>query len=281
MNILSLGAGVQSSTLFLMALHGEFEQMPSAAIFADTQNEPPAVYAWLDELERISAGRIPIQRVTRGDIAANTLSMLGAENKKGMKTTGHPPLFVRNNANDARPAARVAGGRLWRNCTADYKLLPIRQAARLLMTATGAKTVTQWIGISLDEAHRMKDSRVGYITNIYPLVDRKMTRNDCLNWLIAHGYACPPKSSCIICPYHSNQTWRAMQRDDPASFAQAVEFDARLRENGKLPYVIGDCYLHRSFIPLSEVDLTNAADHGQQSMFYDDFGQECEGMCGL
>ena len=38
MRVLSLGAGVQSSTLLLMACHGELEL--DAAIFADTQWEP-------------------------------------------------------------------------------------------------------------------------------------------------------------------------------------------------------------------------------------------------
>jgi hypothetical protein len=44
--ILSLGAGVQSTTLLLMALHGELEQIPNCAIFADTGGaEPERVFA--------------------------------------------------------------------------------------------------------------------------------------------------------------------------------------------------------------------------------------------
>lgn len=38
--VLSLGAGVQSSTLLLMAVHGEIQI--DRAIFADTQSEPAA-----------------------------------------------------------------------------------------------------------------------------------------------------------------------------------------------------------------------------------------------
>lgn len=37
MNIISLGAGVQSSTMALMEKHGEITPMPDCAIFADTQ----------------------------------------------------------------------------------------------------------------------------------------------------------------------------------------------------------------------------------------------------
>ena len=50
MHIISLGAGVQSTTMALMAAHGEIEPMPDCAIFADTGDEPQAVYdhlAWL------------------------------------------------------------------------------------------------------------------------------------------------------------------------------------------------------------------------------------------
>ena len=50
MRILSLGAGVQSSTLALMIAHGELPPV-TAAVFADTQWEPRKVYEWLDWLE--------------------------------------------------------------------------------------------------------------------------------------------------------------------------------------------------------------------------------------
>ena len=51
-NVLSLGAGVQSSTMALMAAKGEITPMPDCAIFADTQAEPQSVYDYLDWLEK-------------------------------------------------------------------------------------------------------------------------------------------------------------------------------------------------------------------------------------
>ena len=62
--VLSLGAGVQSSTLLLMAEAGEIEPRPDAAIFADTGWEPAAVYQHLDWLETQTS--IPIHRVSNG-----------------------------------------------------------------------------------------------------------------------------------------------------------------------------------------------------------------------
>lgn len=45
---LSLGAGVQSTTLALMFAHGEMPVRLDAAIFADTQCEPVSVYRHLN-----------------------------------------------------------------------------------------------------------------------------------------------------------------------------------------------------------------------------------------
>ncbi|MGB5093359.1 MAG: hypothetical protein WBN97_08640, partial [Parvibaculum sp.] len=43
----ALGAGVQSTTLALMAAHGEIGPMPDCTIFADTGWVPQAVYEHL------------------------------------------------------------------------------------------------------------------------------------------------------------------------------------------------------------------------------------------
>ena len=43
LRVISLGAGVQSSVMALLAARGEIGPMPDAAIFADTQWEPAAV----------------------------------------------------------------------------------------------------------------------------------------------------------------------------------------------------------------------------------------------
>ena len=45
LRILSLGAGVQSSTLLMKIYNGEIAPV-DAAIFADTGNEPKEVYDW-------------------------------------------------------------------------------------------------------------------------------------------------------------------------------------------------------------------------------------------
>ena len=53
-HIISLGAGVQSTVMYLMAALGRLEPTPEAAVFADTRWEPAHVYqhlSWLESLE--------------------------------------------------------------------------------------------------------------------------------------------------------------------------------------------------------------------------------------
>lgn len=57
LHIISLGAGVQSTTLALMAAGGGLTPMPDCAIFADTGEEPSAVYRHLDWLMAPDASR--------------------------------------------------------------------------------------------------------------------------------------------------------------------------------------------------------------------------------
>ncbi len=48
LKVLSLGAGVQSSVMLLMADRGLLGDKPDVAIFADTQWEPKEVYEHLE-----------------------------------------------------------------------------------------------------------------------------------------------------------------------------------------------------------------------------------------
>ena len=265
LHVLSLGAGVQSSALALMATRGEIAPMPECAIFADTQSEPEEVYDYLAYLTPLLAFHVHV--VTAGNIGSDFLAAL----RDPARRCGQPPFYVWNEAKQAEAT-------LWRQCTKEYKLDPIR---RLVRELKGDRDVVQLIGISLDEAHRMKPSGVKYIENRYPLVDARMSRHDCLLWLERHGYAKPPKSACIFCPYISNARLRAMRDNRPTDWRRLVEFDASMREaqkaTGNGAKITGTLYVHRSCKPIAEVDLSTDLDRGQGELF----GNECEGMCGL
>lgn len=276
-NFLSLGAGVQSSTLALMAAVGEVTPTPDAAIFADTQAEPASVYRWLDwltaEIAR-SPHPFPVYRVTRGSLTAESLRL-----RKRIKTEGTPWVRSLIPAHVANPDGTK--GILGRACTADYKVKALLEKQRQLARITRRQksvTVTTWIGISLDEVHRMKPSRDRWCQNRWPLVELSMKRYDCLRWMEAHGYPHPPRSACVYCPFHSDAEWRRLKQEEPTEFARAVQFERDLqRVKAETDNMKGVPFLHASLRPLDLVDFTTDTERGQGDMF----GNECEGMCGV
>ncbi|WP_454858528.1 hypothetical protein [Rhizobium binxianense] len=270
LRVLSLGAGVQSTTLALMAAHGEIGPMPDCAVFADTCWEPTAVYEHLRWLMSPNVLPFPVHIVSAGNIRENL--MLAAEGKRWASI----PAFTR--IVDRRGRATV--GMIRRQCTRDYKIDPIRRKVRALAGLTRRRSppypvVEQWIGISLDEAIRMKPSREAWQVNRWPLIEKRMTRRDCLVWLDRHGYPMPPKSACLGCPFHHDSVWRQMRDEDPEAWADVVAVDRSIRSG--LRGIRGQVYLHRSAVPLDEADLSTSADHGQLDLW----PNECEGMCGV
>ena len=99
--IISLGAGVQSSTMAMMAVHGEITPMPDCAIFADTGAEPQAVYEQLEWLEKHLT--FPIYRVMKDEgLKVNLIDSI-----KGQRFAG-PPFYTES---------KNGGGLLRRQCT--------------------------------------------------------------------------------------------------------------------------------------------------------------------
>jgi hypothetical protein len=279
-HILSLGAGVQSSTLALMAARGEVAGYPrlDAAIFADTQDEPASVYKWLDWLEAEIARSphpFPVHRVTAGRLSERVLTTKTSQDGRCVGL-GNIPMFTKSDDG-------TTGQMPSRACTYDFKIKPILRLARKLGgIKRGQKTpgVTQWIGISLDEVHRMKPSRDAWAACVWPLVDMRMRRHDCLLWMERNGYPKPPRSSCVFCPYHSNAEWRRLKDEEPEAFATAVQFERDLqRTKGSTDNMHAVPFLHRSCVPLDQVDLRTLEDHGQTTL--DLWGEECTGMCGV
>ena len=273
-NVLNLGAGVQSSCLALMAAKGEITPMPDFAVFADTQAEPQSVYDWLDWLE--AQLPYPVYRVTKGNLTDESLKVHQRKDGSGERVNNLIPAFGIL-PNGTKTAA------IGRKCTNDYKILPILNKIKALCGVTrGQKevTVTQWIGISWDELQRMKNARFHWTTHRFPLIELRMTRRQCLEWMQSNGYPEPPRSACVYCPFHSDTEWRRLRNDEPLEFIKAIDFDKKLRaahtnHNKRMNMEV---YLHNSCKPLDEVDFDSDEDKGQQTW---DFQAECEGMCGI
>lgn len=278
-NVLNLGAGVQSSCLALMAAKGEIGPMPDFAVFADTQAEPESVYKWLDWLEVQLP--FPVYRVTKGSLTNDSLTLTAATDKAKSYETGE--LYMRRliPAFGLMPNGEktIAIGR---KCTADYKIKQIEKCIIekcAIQRAQKEYTVTQWIGISWDELQRMKNNFPAWSQPRWPLIEKRMTRQMCLDWMFNNGYKEPPRSACVYCPFHSDKEWRRLRDEEPNEFAKAVDFDYKIREIAKKDRILKmKVFLHNSCKPLDEIDFDSDEQKGQMVW---DFQAECEGMCGV
>lgn len=272
LRVISLGAGVQSTALLLMAYEAEFEDLPDLAIFADTGWEPPYVYEHLEKLEATVSDRIEVVRVTAGNLREDAIE--GAMGVGGRFAS--LPLHARGDDGSVRM--------LRRQCTREYKLAPISRELRRRLGSGRPKAgaVEMWLGISTDEVGRVSTSRTQYIRNRYPLIERNLSREKCLAWIASRGYEEPRKSSCVGCPFHGNRDWREI-RADPELWADAVEVDHALRQ---IPRLTDPTFLHSSGVPLEEADLRTPLEKvrasGQNPLFEDEdpYAFECDsGYC--
>lgn len=269
-HIISLGAGVQSSTMALMAAAGEITPMPRCAVFADTQAEPAYVYKWLDWLENQLP--FPVKRVTAGSIIEDVFTLRMKKDNSGFYVHSNIPAFVIGKDG--------SDGMIPRQCTTNFKIEPLRKAVRkIAKVPRGCKDVrvVQWIGISLDEVSRMKESRDAWSVNRWPLVEMKMSRHDCLRWMETKGYPKPPRSACFFCPYKSDAEWRRLKSEEPHLFARAALFERGFQHIKAAGGLGGLPFLHASRKPLDQVDFSTEEQKGQINLF----NNECEGMCGV
>lgn len=289
LNILNLGAGVQSTTVLLMSCRGVLPKLDHA-IFADTGWEPAAVYEHLAWLAKQST--VPIHVVSAGNIRDNSVNgTLGGRAKGRGERFATMPLFIIN--------PDGSQGMIRRQCTQEFKIEPIEKfikrellGLRPRQRAPKVPVVRQWYGISRDEFTRTRKPEAAWKSHYYPLVGVEfigekmvmtdgpsLTRAGCLEWLADNGYPTPPRSACIGCPFHSNAEWRDLKDNRPAEFSDACDFDEQIRRSvGRN----GIGYLHRSCKPLREVDFRTDFDKGQLPLF--EIGgvarDECLGMCG-
>ncbi len=247
---LSLGAGVQSSTLLLLAAHRRIPTF-DVAIFADTGWEPAAVYRHLHRLTRIAeqAG-IRVVRVHKGHIRRDALDP--------QHRFASMPLFTLG------PAGQRGMAR--RQCTTEYKIKPIKREIRRRLgyphpARVPAGVYAQMaIGISVDEFIRARDADVRYMRNTFPLLDLGWRREDCVAYLAAHGLGDAPKSSCVGCPFHDDAFWLDLKTNHPVEWADAVAFDHAIRHgsaraNADGHPLRGTFYLHASRVPLDQAVL--------------------------
>lgn len=243
LEVLSLGAGVQSTTLALMACWGQLHL--DAAVFSDTGWEGRKVYEHFERLEKeFEKAGIPLHKVSNGHLRDDVVS-------------GGP--FASMPLHTTRDGK---AGLMRRQCTSQYKVRPIKKKMRdIVSNGTGVvppgASINQWIGFSTDEIFRVNDRKTTwYVTNRYPLLEMNMSRQDCKDWLAKNGWGSTPRSACLGCPFHGNDFWRDLKENSPEEWEDVVRFDKLIRKGapGAKP-LEGEAFLHFSRVPLELADL--------------------------
>lgn len=272
MRFLSLGAGVQSSVMLMMALRGEIER-PDHVIFSDVGWESLHIYLHVDWLQQqCEKNGVPFHRVSAGNIREDMVQSRNAGSGEYAGRWASMPLFV--------DTGKGVEGRIRRQCTAEYKIAPIVKKQRELMgykprqrIPAGAAEVM--VGISTDEARRVTPAAEAWIDKVYPLIDPlKMSRADCQKWWSEnYPHRRLVKSSCLGCPNTSDRQWLEMKLNRPDEWEDVCQFDDLIRNATGMR---GTSYLHRSLRPLREVPLGE----GQTNFDLED-ALYCSGGCGL
>ena len=258
---LSLGWGVQSFTIAAMAALGDMD-CPDLVLHVDTTWEREATYAyaaamtpWLRDrgvhvtVVRDKKAHIPLLRSSRSDLTYTQI-----------------PTFTEGNGRRAQ---------MRRQCTAHWKIYTQDMVIRRWLREHGypkGTVVHRLLGISLDEWQRARSSADSQFVLTYPLLERRMTRQDCAAYLQRHGLPIPPKSSCVMCPYHHNAAWVEMKREGGGDWQRACDYDDAIRIQTRRDGTVDTPhYVHRARKPLAEaVVLPEDLPYGQQDFLDDD-----------
>lgn len=231
--VFSFGGGVQSTSVLVLAARGELDYETFTFANVGEDSEDPETLDYLYEVAMPFARRHGLDLIE--------LRRDGPTLLEHIHETDSIPIPVR--------MPNGAPGR--RNCTMHWKMRVVAKWTRE-HGATKATPATVGLGISLDEAWRMRtDAYFDYQELDYPLVRHRLTRNDCRRIIHDADLPEPPKSSCWFCPFRTIGYWRNLRANRPDRFERAAELEQTLierrREQGKDPV-----YLTRRAAPLHE-----------------------------
>ena len=259
----SYGGGVQSTAALVLAAQGKIDFPVFLFANVGDDSEHP------DTLRYVSAHARP-----RTAAHGIELHELRYTKRNGSQPTLYSEVVRRDNKSIDIPMRMSGSGAPGnRTCTEDFKIVVIDR----WMKKHGANKETPGViglGISLDEFQRMRtpfDPKYPFKTKEYPLIDLRLTRQDCINIISRAGLPVPPKSSCWFCPFHSPAEWMRLRQNRPDLFNRSVEMERianeKLAKLGRSP-----AYLTRFLIPLDQ------AIGDQAMMDFDD--DTCEsGFC--
>lgn len=240
----SCGGGTQSGAIAVLIGSGKLPR-PDFAFMTDTGRERSSTWPFVNDFIRPQLAKVGLELtvVKASDFTSLDLVSINDANE----TTVLMPGFTNINGTI---------GKLEPFCSGKWK----RDVGERWLRSIGIKTARMWIGISRDEASRIRNQHRGWLALWYPLIfEVPHTRPRCVEQIRSEGWAGHiPHSACYMCPNLSDAEWIDMKLNWPEDFVMACLEEVKAR--AKDPHF----FLHPSCVPLAQVDF-----FAQTTMFSD------------
>jgi len=220
------GGGVQSTAIAALIITGLLPK-PDFSVIVDTGYERTSTWEYV------------------GDVLMPRLNKVGV-NLQVIKTTDYGSNALFNNGCLLIPAYGKTedGGKVRYKtfCNGVWKVKVIRRWLRGL----GMQKCITWLGISQNEGRRQRQSDVRWNKNIYPLLDRKISKDQCIYLIAQAGLPMPPRTSCYICPGMSNTEWQDIKENYSDDWRNAIQLEKEIQMTKP------DAFLHYAMKPLED-----------------------------
>ncbi len=262
-NVISFGGGVQSTSLLVLAAEGKIDFKTFLFCNVGDDSENPETIRYVHDVAMPYAQEhgieiIELQKVLRTGEVDTLYQRITKEGSRSIPI----PVRVSNGA----PGNR--------SCTADFKIKVVdrwlkehalrpailieKQLSHYIRAMKHDLELSErydapyhdyWaklprplaqvgLGISLDEFQRVKPnmdpSTKEWKENVFPLIDLRMDRQDCINVIQRAGLPVPPKSSCFFCPFHRLSVWQEMRQKQPDLFWKSAALEQTINERREM-----------------------------------------------
>lgn len=221
---------MQSAAIAALIVKGVLR--PDLAVIVDTEREQSTTWAYMDGVITPALAKVGVtlQRVRKSEFEPRDL--YGGEDGETLLL----PVFTTQGGDT---------GKLSNYCSSYWK----REVVKRWANAQGVQAADIWLGISVDEMGRIQKPKTPKWQQRYPLIEQRLNRGECVRLVESMGWPTPPRSSCVMCPNHTQLEWRDIRDNKPQDWQAAIQLDRRIRERDPHAWLHADC------VPLEQANL--------------------------
>lgn len=268
LEILSFGAGMQSTALALMSCENAnakrkgqqppFPLVPiyDLVVFCNLGFEPPWVMKQVEFTQKACE-----QTGIWFTVLESPLYNDFMENFGERRTISIPWWTLGDNGHKSK---------MPRNCTIDYKVGVISKFVRWKVLGykkgqrlrdEDKKAHKMHMGFSFEEKRRCRESPNPMFVNRFPLVDMELVRADNYAYIRDVWGLETKASACTFCPFHQNYFFKHLRENLPETYEKLVGVDELLRDKNPKPPMNADLFISRSrkrLVELTDEDCDDA-----------------------